>query len=318
MSECELPSGAWRAATVDEPAEWYHTLSAKAVAALDDAVRKSRNQPVTAMQAPAELRRSCAKDVAPILNALEAGRGFVIIRPGPSDQFSPGDLQRVYWLVGHLLGQPMEQNVQGTLLYDVRDTGQDVRYGARFSVTNAASSFHTDNSFGAEVLDYVGLLCLNAAKSGGENQLASGQAVQEELIAHLPGTCEILRQRFHIDRRGGTRPGEEPTARLPIMEGDGAELVIRYLRYWIEVGQEKAGLPLTAEQVRALDNLDRVAGQQELRVEFSLRPGEMLFINNRWILHNRTGFEDFPEPERKRHLVRLWVRRADITSRPAS
>ena len=85
--------------------------------------------------------------------------------------------------------------------------------------------------------------------------------------------------------------------------------MIRYLRYWIEVGHEKAGQPLTAEQVAALDALDRAAAEPRMRVEFAMRPGDMLFVNNRWILHNRTAFEDHPEPERKRHLVRLWLAR---------
>ena len=82
----------------------------------------------------------------------------------------------MYWLIGQILGQPHEQNVQGTLLYDVRDYGQDVSKGARFSVTNAESTFHTDNSFSHEVSDYVGLLCLNPAKSGGMNMLVSAYA----------------------------------------------------------------------------------------------------------------------------------------------
>jgi alpha-ketoglutarate-dependent taurine dioxygenase len=267
------------------------------------------DRPITAIQRTPDLCFAFAEDVKAILSTLEAGRGFVIISAWPVDRYSPQESQKAYWLLGQLLGRPMEQNIQGTLLYDVRDTGQDVRHGARFSVTKTASTFHTDNSFGTEVLDYVGLLCLNAAQSGGQNQLVSGQAVQEELRARHPDACEVLRQPFHVDRRGGVRPGEEPTARVPVLEGDGPGLVIRYLRYWIEVGHEKAGLPLTADQLNALNVLDRVADQRDLRVEFALRPGEMLFVNNRWILHNRTAFEDYPEPERKRHYVRLWVRR---------
>jgi Taurine catabolism dioxygenase TauD, TfdA family len=307
---CTTLAGAWRAKTIDEPALWYHPLSKDAVAALDAIVRACRgDRPLTAIEATADLGNACSEDVEPILTALEAGRGFVIITAGPVDSYSPREWQMTYWLIGQLLGRPMEQNTQGTLLYDVRDTGQDVRYGARFSVTNAASTFHTDNSFGAEVLDYVGLLCLNAAKSGGRNQLVNGHAAQHELLARYPGACEVLRQRFHVDRRGGVRPGEAPTALVPILNGDGPGLVIRYLRYWIEAGHDKANMPLTAEQLNAMNVLDRLADQRDLRVEFSLRPGEMLFINNRWILHNRTAFEDFPETERKRHYVRLWVRR---------
>jgi alpha-ketoglutarate-dependent taurine dioxygenase len=97
---------------------------------------------------------------------------------------------------------------------------------------------------------------------------------------------------------------------VPVFSGQGPELLIRYLRYWIEVGHEKVGLPLTAEQVRALDLLDGVASEPALRVEFTLRPAEMLFVNNRWILHNRTAFEDYSEPEQRRHYVRVWLRRS--------
>jgi alpha-ketoglutarate-dependent taurine dioxygenase len=66
-------------------------------------------------------------------------------------------------------------------------------------------------------------------------------------------------------------------------------------------------VPLTPEQQRALDALDGWLNRPELRAEFDLRTGDMLFINNRWLLHNRTAFEDYPEPERRRHLVRLWL-----------
>jgi alpha-ketoglutarate-dependent taurine dioxygenase len=248
--------------------------------------------------------------LAPALDALERGRGFVILHGLQPGAYTAAELQTVYWLVGQLLGRPMEQNIQGTLLYDVRDTGQDVRYGARFSVTNAESTFHTDNSFGAEVLDYVGLLCLQTARSGGLSQVVSGYSVCEELRARHPEVLEILARPFHIDRRGGVRPGEAPTIRQPILHWDGAGLTYRYLRYWIETGQEKAGEPLTPAQREALDVLDGVLTDPALRVEFNLRPGDQFFINNRWIFHNRTGFEDHPEPARRRHYVRLWLRAA--------
>src|SRR5205807_6187336 len=106
----------------------------------------------------------------------------------------------LYWVVGQLLGHPFEQNVQGTLLYDVRDTGQDLTKGARFSVTNYESSFHTDNSFGETVLDYVGLLCLQTAKAGGLSQVVSGFAAHNELLEHHPDILPTLYQPFHVDR----------------------------------------------------------------------------------------------------------------------
>lgn len=296
---------AWRADTVGQPGSWRYALSESALVAFDRV--RDTDRPVTELRPDPELAAGFAEDVAAIRAALEDGRGFVTVTAGGPGRYSHRRQTVLYWLLGSLLGRPVGQNVQGTLLYDVKDTGQDVRYGARFSVTNAESSFHTDSSFMETVTDYVGLLCLNDAKAGGLSQVVSGYAVREELLAREPAAWAELARPFHVDRRGGVRPGEEPTARYPVFAETGRGLLIRYLRYWIEVGHEKAGVPLTAAQVAALDTLDRIAGDPRLRAEFAMRPGDMMFVNNRWILHNRTGFEDHPDPDRRRHLLRLWL-----------
>jgi alpha-ketoglutarate-dependent taurine dioxygenase len=301
---------AWTAASIDEPARWRFPLPKRSLALLDGPVRDLGRGagPLTEGRLDGE-RTRLAEDLAPALEALEAGRGFVILDGVPPGRYSPRELTALYWLVGQGLGRPLAQNVEGTLLYDVRDTGQDVAYGARFSVTNAESSFHTDNSFGDTVLDHVGLLCLNTARSGGRSQVVSGYAACEELRARRPEALEVLSRPFHVDRRGGTRPGEPPTVQVPVVEFGPDGLLLRYLRYWIEAGHRKAGVPLTAEQFGALDALDEVLNRPQLRAEFDLRPGDMYFLNNRWLLHNRTAFADHPEPGRRRHLVRLWLRR---------
>jgi alpha-ketoglutarate-dependent taurine dioxygenase len=300
----------WTAATIDAPARWRFHLPERSLALLDGTVRELGRGagPVTGGKLEGDLA-GVAADLAPALETLEAGRGFVIIDGVPPGRYSPRELTALYWLVGQALGRPFAQNVGGTLLYDVRDTGQDVTYGARFSVTNAESTFHTDNSFGDSVLDYVGLLCLNTARSGGLSQVVSGHAALGELRAACPDLLEVLCRPFHVDRRGGTRPGEAPTVQVPVVEFRPDGPLFRYLRYWIEAGHRKAGVPLTAEQARALDALDAALNRPALRAEFELRPGDMYFLNNRWLLHNRTAFADHPEPERRRHLVRLWLER---------
>ena len=304
---------AWRADSIDEPGAWYYPLGERCLSALDRAIGDFRatGKPPTDLRADDALRDACSGCLRPVLDALEEGRGFAVITGLDPRRHAPADMVAAYWLVGQLLGEPFAQNVQGTLLYDVRDEGQDVRYGARFSVTNNESSFHTDNSFGDEVLDYVGLLCLNPAKSGGLSQVVSGYAAHNQLLTTHRDAWEELHRPFHVDRRGGVRPGESPTARYPVMEWHGRELLCRYLRFWIEAGHEKAGEPLSPDRVRALDVLDGVLNDPALRVEFALRPGEMFFINNRWIFHNRTAFEDFAEPAKRRHYVRLWLRRGE-------
>jgi alpha-ketoglutarate-dependent taurine dioxygenase len=300
---------AWRAATIDPSASWYYPLSATCLEALERRVRTPRADGTTSLVLDDATRAACADSLAPVRDALESGRGFAILDRLPMERCTDAQAVALYWLIGQGLGRPFAQNVQGTLLYDVRDTGQDVRYGARFSVTSAESSFHTDNSFGDEVLDYVGLLCLRTARSGGVNQVVSAWAVWEELAAHHPDVLAVLARPFHVDRRGGVRPGQGPTALVPVLQRHGPEVLVRYLRYWVQAGHEKAGQPLTAEQVRALDVLDGLLQRRDLIVEFAVQPGQIFLMNNRWLLHNRTAFEDHAEPEKKRHLVRLWLQR---------
>jgi alpha-ketoglutarate-dependent taurine dioxygenase len=303
---------AWRADTLDEQRSWYYRLSDDCLAAMNKTIRRLRESPAatTQLSAFAELCMACVDELGSVRAALARGPGFAIIRLPPGGWDTPQDLPRAYWLIGQLLGHPVAQDIQGTLLYDVRDTGRDVYSGARFSVTNAESSFHTDNSFGSDIVDYVGLLCLRTAQRGGLSQIVSGYTVHNELLARHSEALGILYRSWHIDRRGGVRPGDSPTVQFPILSWDEGELTYRYLRFWIEAGHEKVNQALSVRQRQALDALDEVLNQRPLRAEFALEPGDAYFINNRWILHNRTAFEDYAEPEQRRHLIRLWLRAA--------
>lgn len=305
---------AWHADTVGDRASWYQSLPAELFESLRGYLTRSASQAqnVTELQIADDDRARWRRYLDPARQALEHGRGFVILERLPVERLSLAEATAMYWLIGQLLGEPLEQNIEGTVLYDVRDTGRDVAAGARFSVTNYESSFHTDNSFGETILDYVGLLCVQGAKQGGLSQNVSGYSVHNVLLREHPEVLERLYQDFYVDRRGGFREGESPTVRRPIFARRDSGLLIRYLRYWIEAGHDKVGHPLTTAQRHTLDVLDGVLNRPELRAEFELRPGQIYFINNRWILHNRTSFTDYAEPERRRHLIRLWLRAPDL------
>lgn len=311
LTEIITDERAWRAAAVDDISSWTCSLPTPCLSAIDQTLLDLRRdpRPTTEIHVRDDYCDACSEGLKPALTALESGRGFALIDRAPMERCSVQEAQAIYWIIGQLLGRPFEQDVKGTLLYDVRDTGQDVTRGARFSVTSAESSFHNDNAFGKVIPDYVGLLCLSTAKAGGLSQLISAYAVHNELLKKHPDVLETLYQPFHFDRRGEIKEGEPPTSQTPIFQWDGQELTVRYLHYYIQVGHQKAGEPLTPAQVKALDVLEDLLRRRDLRVEFGLRPGQMLFTNNRWILHNRTAFEDYPEFERRRHYVRLWLRR---------
>lgn len=320
MSSAAADPRLWTAETVGTPATWTHPLPDTLVAALTAIVQKRdrADAPITELRLSGDEHAALGGDLADARRELNQGRGFVVLDRLPMGASSPRTAVAVYWLMGQLLGEPVVQNVQGTLLYDVRDGGQDVAQGARFSVTNYESSFHTDNSFGETVVDYVGLLCLATAQSGGMSQVVSGLAVVSVLRREAPEALDTLRQAFHVDRRGGFREGEAPTVLRPVIELGESGPLFRYLRYWIEAGHTRAGEPLDPERRGALDRLDAVLNRLELRAEFALEPGQVYFLNNRWILHNRTAFQDHPEPSRRRHLVRLWLEASAGSGRPMS
>jgi len=52
----------------------------------------------------------------------------------------------------------------------------------------------------------------------------------------------------------------------------------------------------------------------ELRIEVSLKGADMLFTNNRSVLHNDMTFEDHERTEQRRHLVRLWLRSRTVAA----
>ena len=301
---------AWRASTIDDTTAWYYPLSEGCLSSFRRIIRDAHHQsrPITEIYRPSVLSNGGGECLQPALDALNSGRGFAIVERLPIEQYTVQEALAMYWLIGQFLGSPMEQNIQGTLLYDVRDTGQNVAQGARFSVTNAESSFHNDNSFGETLPELVGLLCLHTAKSGGQSQLISGYALHNELLENHPDVLETLYQLFCFDRRGQFKAGESPTSQFPIFQWSGDELTLRYLHYYIQVGHERAGKMLTTDQKKALDVVEGLLCRADFRVEFNLQPGQMLFTNNRWILHNRTAFEDYTDPERRRHYVRLWLR----------
>jgi hypothetical protein len=130
------------------------------------------------------------------------------------------------------------------------------------------------------------------------------------LIEESPEILETLYANFSFDRRGQFHPGEPELMVAPVFRWDGTELDTRYLHYYITEGH-RAGEPLSVEQNTALAKLVEIVSRPEMRVSFALRPGQMLFTNNHWILHNRTAFEDHPDPEKRRHYVRLWLKRGD-------
>jgi hypothetical protein len=64
---------------------------------------------------------------------------------------------------------------------------------------------------------------------------------------------------------------------------------------------------LTPAQTEALDFVQVLCDDPAIRLDMDFRPGDMQFLCNHSVFHSRTAYEDWPEVERRRHLLRLWL-----------
>ena len=195
------------------------------------------------------------------------------------------------------------QNAAGHLLGHVRDMGRSSDDpAARIYQTRERQTHHTDSS------DVVGLLCLKTAKSGGLSSLVSSTTIFNEMRRRRPDLLRILLEPIETDRRGEIPEGAKPYFNIPVFNWHAGLVSAIYQRQYIESARRLPGVgPLSLQQIEALDLLDRLANDPALNLSMELKPGDIQLVHNHTILHDRTAFEDWPEPERKRHLLRLWV-----------
>jgi alpha-ketoglutarate-dependent taurine dioxygenase len=285
-------------------------LTDECVAELLGVVARLRADPLPVLALdPADFDLAhCRRAMAGIRDSLAHGPGFAIVDRLPLGRMERAEAVALFWLLSSLIARPVAQKWDGTMVYDVRDTGRTPGNGVRPDLTNAEQSFHTDNSYNLCPPEYVALLCLHPAMEGGVSRLVSLVSVHNEMRRRRPEVLPRLYQPFYFDRQREHAPGDSMVTRHAIFEVEAGRLHGRLSRFQVRNGQELAGVPLDAEGEAALDELDRTMDRPDLRMDFHFEAGQMQFVNNRQIAHKRTGFLDWPEPERKRHLVRLWLR----------
>ena len=153
----------------------------------------------------------------------------------------------------------------------------------------------------------MSLLCLQAAREGGASRFVSFYSVHNVLLAEHPALLERLYRPFYQDRQGDFWPDEPQTVFFPVFDLR-LDLRCRYTHFTIPAGYETAGVEMDEETRAAFETMTRVVEDPALCCEFTLQPGELQFVNNRWCGHGRASYTDDPEPERKRLMLRLWHR----------
>jgi hypothetical protein len=245
--------------------------------------------------------------LAPKLFALRKelihGRGFALLRGLPTQNYTEREAAIIFCGIGSYLGLSVPQNAQGHLLGHVRDLGMSSKDpNVRVYQTNERQTFHTDST------DVVGLLCLNTAKSGGLSLLVSSNTIFNEMRRRRPDLLRLLMGPIATDRRGETPRGMLPYYLIPVFSYYEGYLTCIYQRQYIDSAQRFSDAPrLTPAHVAAMNLFDELANDPKLNFSMELQKGDMQFVYNHALLHDRTGFEDWPEAEKKRHLLRLWL-----------
>jgi alpha-ketoglutarate-dependent taurine dioxygenase len=239
---------------------------------------------------------------------LSLGPGIAVIDALPMDDLGEDLATEIFWILGQLINPTVEQKWDGTMLYHVRDTGDQYKYGVRGSYTNVELVFHTDNAFAVAPPDQVGLLCLRPALSGGLSRFCSLYTVHNILLEQAPQALERLYHNLLWDRQAEHAPDAPKVLRAPMFHFDGQNLRVRANVSLVRKGYALAEQELDAETADALEALETITSDPKLWFELPIERGQMQYLNNREIAHYRSHFEDPPQPELKRHLLRTWHR----------
>jgi alpha-ketoglutarate-dependent taurine dioxygenase len=315
---------AWTAAALS-PRDWTVPLTAGALAELRAVLAELRRSPVPMfLLDPADYRLDeCRALMRRVRDQLRDGIMFAVLDRLPTEEMTAEEATGLYWLLCSLLARPVAQKLNGQMLFDVRDTGAKMSPGSgvRPTVTNVDLTFHNDNAYNDTPPDYVCLLCLQTAKSGGVSRVISMPTVHNALLERHPDHLARLYQPLWYDRHAEHQADEPNAFSAPMFEVQGhpdgrpggrpgGRLATRIALSEIHGGYALRPGGMDRGTRAALDAVQAVFDRPDLRVELDFKPGQIQYVNNRMTGHARTEFEDHPEPERKRHLVRLWLREA--------
>ena len=241
---------------------------------------------------------------------LNDGRGFLLVKGLPTKQYTLEEIKIIYYGLSLYMGKPVSQNAAGDLIGNVRDTGADSKNpGVRLYQTREKQDFHCDGS------DLVGLLCLKRSKSGGLSRIVSSSSIYNRVMETRPDLVNLLYQPMYFDRNNEQKEGEPPFFPLPICHVINEKLRFFYIGWYIRNAQRHLAVPrLTSQQNELLELIEQTANDPEYYLDMDFEVGDIQFLNNAVILHSRTEYEDYEEPELKRHLLRLWLKATDFST----
>jgi len=292
-------SMAWKGKELSQDDSWIYYLSENTIKSLENALHHVQEK---GLKAPNFSKLDfpipdLANEITYFVDELERGRGFLLIRGLPIERYTEEEISTIYYGIGLHMGNPVTQNGKGDFLGMVTNVGDLNNKNTRVYETNLYLPYHSDLS------DVVGLLSIRKAKSGGVSSLVSAVTIYNEILEKHPEYLGILYRPFYFAHLGEALPSLSP-----IFSYHAGKLSCRYMRGYIELGHELREFPLSKVEIEALDLIDSILHDEDIRLDMMLEPGDIQFANNYAVLHSRTEFEDYEEQDRRRKLLRLWLK----------
>ena len=306
-SEQSFGPKAWTADEVRQDSSWIQRLNEVEIDGFRQALTHARmlKKPLLEMvQADFPLRDESRAALARAIATTQGRWGMCLIKGFPVNEWDEADTKLAYWGMSLYMGVGRTQNRASQVMNDVRNDGGDYKVkGGRGYNTNAGLDFHQDSC------DVVGLLCRRTAKSGGTSKVISSIKLRDEVQRLRPDLVPVIQQPFFHSYQGTQDPSQLPFYRCPLVGDDPTFFAARTNRKNTDAAQRDfPEVPrLTPAQLDALDLFDQLMPSPLLCFTMELERGDLQLLNSYVTLHSRTPFEDYDEPDEKRHLLRLWM-----------
>jgi alpha-ketoglutarate-dependent taurine dioxygenase len=246
-------------------------------------------------------------EVAQLAKASLANDGYIIIRNFGKDT---DELRTKFRMISEEIGDPVPHDSHNTIVWDIKSNPESIGFIKTYSEHNHEAELHTDSQYSYYPEDFFGLLTLKKANCGGGmsyllslkdilTSIRSGDNNQslEETLSNEKFPF-IVPNVFKKDSSKGREYNFGPILRP------------NEIRFRVDTFEKAiAENPefCTPKQIEAYHVLKSMILNSDKIKRFYLEDRDLIFINNKTMLHGRSSFTDS-----NRHLLRIRMNKKGV------
>ena len=250
-----------------------------------------------------DCNRDSIDNLAIIIREALAKEGFIVIKNFHNELSDMESSKRIFLDIAEKIGQAISHDGQNSIIWDIKNNPKSDSLIKTYSEHNHEAELHTDSQYSEYPEDYFGLLTLKKAQcGGGRSSLLSLMDILSEL-RELPNGLKIektLRESDYpfivpnVFKKVNSKNLEFNFG--PILRSNE----IRFRVDTIEKAISNRPDLCTKQQFEAYQALKEIILNSINTKYFYLEDRDLIFINNKTMLHGRESFTDS-----ERHLLRI-------------